>query len=292
MHTLLLSLQLLLHPLSDTIQYPFPFSIKKTAVPFEWKRYELKIPAAYRDSVLKHLRPEYEQMFNNKQYLESNEYNSSFHFAELNGDGIPDVIYQGWTGSEGQVVNVYMSMKKQLKKVLQDYTNVVDLKFTGNKLSSVVIINYGCCAEYVQFERHYKVDSLSHCILVLQRAKIIGMTDVRTSLTAPEHFFDAPIRFKTLNDGYALRYSARINDTIPEPEKPYERMETKGNILTLYPRGSYGIAWGSRTDNIGRVWWLVEMDPQLFIYDQLYSLDNKPTHYFGWMSSRFVEKLP
>ncbi|MFT3825749.1 MAG: hypothetical protein QM731_17645 [Chitinophagaceae bacterium] len=295
MNPLLLALHLLIHPAIDTTQYPFPFAIKKPAVEFSWKRYEINVTEAYRDSVLKSFRKVYPFYFEN-EYIENGPqlFKKAFHFVQLNGDNLPDLIYAGRSGGESNIVVLYLNRKNKFEQILTEFTHLLDLQFNGHNLIAATTINYGCCDEVIHFERHYSFDAALNSKLILQRASIQGMDAHDDDYKTPEHFFETPVKFKTLNEEYALRYSPNLNnDTLEGPFSLFnDEPEPKGNVIALYPKGSRGIAWAYQKDSTGREWWLVEMFPQILTTSRYYSLDDKLTNNFGWMSSRFVEKLP
>ena len=288
MYQLLLSLQLLITVSADTTQYPFPYSIKRVTKSFDWKNYELKLSQRFKDSVLLTLMEEYPFYIGNPD-ADPEYYIRSFHFVNLNGDSCPDLVYEGWTGSEGNMVQFYLNRQYSMEKVYKDFMNIIDWKFDNNRLSSVVIFNPGCCAETVQFERHIRFDGAFKPEVTLQRAILIGMDVFEKDFPTPEGYFPQPVPFKTLNEEYSLRYSPVITDSVP---LTWGDDEKKGNIIALYPKGSRGIAWAYKKDDIGREWWLVEMQPQVFLsFSRYWDYDDQLTHYYGWMSSRFLEKL-
>jgi hypothetical protein len=291
MHFLLLSLQLLLPGRRDSTPLPFPYFIKEPATPFEWKKVELSLPQHYKDSVMRYFEKEYADYLN--QYPSREDFVSSFHFVNLNGDAWPDLIYEGPAGGEGTVVTFYLNKKRNFLAVFDDVMVVKDLVYQDKKLQSFVIVNYGCCAETVEFERHFSVDSLFHCHLVIQRAILQGMEVNDKHFGHPDGYFDSPVKFRVKNAEYALRYGPAITDTLPADADLTEKNDKKGDIIAQYPEGSRGYAWAYKKDDTGREWWLVEMEPAVFLsFNRFWDYDNKLTRYFGWMSSRFLEKLP
>jgi hypothetical protein len=286
MHTLLLTLQLFL---ADTTDIPFPYFIKSADV-FDWKTYEIPVSKKYRDSILDVFKLDY-PYFENAYAAKSDNYSQSFHFVELNNDQWPDLVFEGWSGGEGTKVDIYINRQWRMEKVFSDFMRIKDLAFVDKRLQSLVIYNTGCCAEFVMFERLYKVDKNYKFTLARQRAIINGMEASDKDHAAPDGFFEEPLRFKTINDNYTLRYAPEISD-----EKPLnldiDDKDARGNIIGVYPKGAEGIAWAYKKDATGREWWLVEMAPRTGLSFTLYrDEDDFPTHYYGWMSSRFVEKL-
>ena len=294
MNIFLLSIQLLLPVRADSVPVYFPYSIKEPASSFDWKKIELSLPQRYKDSVLSASDLQCPWCSDAMDpALARKEFKRSFHFAELNGDGLPDLIYEGRSGGEANMVHFYLNRKYKMEWVFTDYQYLMDMQFRNNTLLSFVIFNQGCCAETVEFERHFAVDSLFHCRLTIQRAILQGMKVSDRHYGHPDGFFDRPVKFRILNPEYTLRYSPGIIDTLPDDVDFTERDKKNGNIIARYPTGSRGFAWAYKKDTTGREWWLVEMEPAVFLsYKMFYDYDDKLTHYYGWMSSRFLEKLP
>lgn len=289
MYHLIIALHLLYAPVKDSI--PFPYAIKMPSKPFIWKDFELNLPQRYKDSVAQTFKKIYASRLN-QEYLASSNFTSSFHFVDLNGDDLPDVIYVGWSGSEGSYVDFFINEKKKFRQAFSTYRELCELQYTAGKLSSFVVYDPGCCDPTVEFERQFVVDSLFHCKLNRQRAIIVGSNVREKGYTSPDGFFDHPIRFKTMNPKYALRYAPEISNKVPEVD--FDAKDSgKGNIMAKYPSGFQGIAWAYKKDATGREWWLVEMEPAFHLeFNRFWDLDDEFTHYYGWMSSRFVERLP
>jgi hypothetical protein len=276
---------LLMCSVADT---SFPYAVRQTTS-FNWKHYELKVDERYKDSVLQSMKKNYAYYFNN-DYADAKAYPKSFHFVNLNGDALPDLVYQGWSGAEGDRVQFYLNRRHKMDQVFDGFQHVLYMRFADNKLKEFVLFNPGCCAENVLLEQHYTVDASMHSKLVLQRAILIGMSVFDKQYIKPDDFFEQPFSFKTVNAGYALRYTPEFSND--PPGIPDADSSNKGNIIALYPKGSKGKAWGYKKDKTGREWWLVEMNPASKLPFSQYRLQYEiPTHFFGWMSSRFLEKL-
>jgi hypothetical protein len=286
MNTFLLALQLMV---ADTSNHPFPYIVHVEEKSIDWKKYEASVSKKFRDSVINSFKSEFREKISD-EFVNTDRYYKSFHFVHLNDDKLPDVIYNGWTGGEADAIFMYYNHGNVLEEVFYDYSTIVDWKFERGHLSSIVINRPGCCAATVETERVYRVDSLLNFEMIRQREIIIGMNKRNKGYVTPDEYFKQPIRFQTINNDYALRYSPEI--TAKAPLHVDDEFK-KGNIIALYPKGASGIAWARKTDATGREWWLVEMEPQsLLSFNIYYNEDDKPTWYFGWMSSRFLEKTP
>lgn len=288
MRCLIIVLHLLCSPAKDSI--PFPYPIENPEHPFKWAQVELKLPKKYKDSIITHDFSKMDTFFAGKEYIRSKEFLNSFHFVNLNGDSLPDIIYEGWSGGEGIMIDMFLNEGKRFKGVFSGSQHIVEMNYISDRLSSFITYDQGCCDPTVEFDRHFDVDTGFHCRLTRQRAIIAGSHIGESGYTTPDGFFDKPIRFKTLNDHYALRYAPVI--TGKKPDVDFDE-ETKGNIIAEYYKDYEGTAWAYKKDSTGREWWLVEMDPTFALeYNLFYDDNDQHTNYFGWMSSRFVEKLP
>ena len=113
MYHLIITLQLLCSPAKDSI--PFPYAIKSPSQPFAWKSIELNPPQRYRDSVIQVFKKIFTSYLN-KDYLALPDFTSSIHFVALNNDRLPDVVYDGRTGGEGQMVNFFLNTGKKFQE--------------------------------------------------------------------------------------------------------------------------------------------------------------------------------
>lgn len=296
MYALLISLQLSFGLLNDSTIDPFPFAIRDPLKGFNWKKIELPVSKKYKDSVVKMLKPAFKNMFD-ATYAGSENFSHAFHFVELNGDQLVDVIYEGWSGSEGNDVIFYINTGTEFKEFFrnQHYFNhqhLAEICFQEKHLSSFTLYDEGCCNPDVEIEKHYAAGSNLQTRLSLQRAIIVGMRENNLTYRNAIVEFENPVHFKVLSEGYSMRLTPEIIDSIPIWSN-LENIKGKGNIIAVYPKEAPGRAWASTTDKTGRQWWLVEMEPAVNLsFSRFWDADHEPTHYFGWMSNRFLEVMP
>jgi hypothetical protein len=97
----------------------------------------------------------------------------------------------------------------------------------------------------------------------------------------------APTKFEITNNTYFIRDAPKIDN-----ETENGRFETKGNSIGQFIKGQKGIAYKSRVDSTGRVWWLMESEPLDSLRNSYFYKDNDAkSSYVGWISSRYVKKL-
>jgi hypothetical protein len=174
--------------------------------------------------------------------------------------------------------------------ILKELGYLQNLEFKDNKLFSIAMDETGCCMDYIDFNKVYKI-SYRH-----QDADVTltYLSSAIQNTWFPDEYFATPIRFEVLNSLYKMRAEPMIDDTSKNRvESLGERR--KGNVVDTLNKGARGRAIASHTDNTGRVWWLVEVDRDYNDYGHLfYEEDNDNTRKatkMGWISSRYVKKL-
>jgi hypothetical protein len=244
----------------------------------DWKEHEIDLDFKTKKVLIS----KFDDLFS---YVKESEYHkekydSMFHFLHLNSDTLIDVIYEGWSGGEPDVSKFFYNVgdKFQLKFEASQY--ISDLSIKDGRLQSFKTVDFGCCAEYVEWENFYNVnnDSLH---LIYKRAKI-------NQTIKPKTYFNTAKKFIVKNSPYYLRYEPNINDD--ELYSPW--MESIGNRVALYNKGDKGFAFAEKTDSTGRIWWFVEMQEKTNIqYNIIYESETNKSKYLGWMSSRFLKEI-
>ncbi len=172
----------------------------------------------------------------------------ALHFIDLNNDKELDVIYSGTSGAASDCVIFLLNIDNDYKILFEEYTNIRDLLFEGGKLVGYIGLDFGCCAEYIQKETKYKVSEDWNRIVVYQRVKA-SYTEL------PEKLFEKPIVFEIESDTLKLRATAINDDT------NIFIYDTIGNVVSSYLKGSRGYAWSEKQNDLGEIWWFVEMEP-------------------------------
>ena len=243
-----------------------------------WKDFEVEINLEIKNKFLSKFDSIYNYVKNDEFYGEK--YDSMFHFLHLNGDSLIDVIFEGWSGGEPYVCEFYFNTGETFELQFQALQYITQMEIEDKRLKSFKIIDFGCCAEYVHWEKQYEIKNDTINIL-LKRAKI-------NATIKPENYFKTPKKFIVNNASYFLRFEPEINnDTLYAPY-----YEGEGNKVAEYFKGDLGIAYAEKSDSTGRNWWFVEMEPKLeFRYNIIYNSQNDRPKYLGWMSSRFVKEI-
>lgn len=256
------------------------FSNKDTVV---WKKCELKIADRNKLDFALKLKPHFKELFESSwggSPMPINRFVSCLHFMNLNNDTNPDVIYYGYSGAEANSTVILISKDDGFKKIFSEDGQLEKLEFDSlGHFRSFTIMYKGCCGEYIENQTRYNVDDLLIVTKNFRRSIVIRTEE-------PKNRFDIPIRFKTINDSYTLRSTAKIDDNLGSINGD----SRKGNIVAIYPKYSEGLAWAEKSDDTGRIWWFVEMDPSSNLKENIvYGLDGKTSRIVGWISSRFVE---
>ena len=155
------------------------------------------------------------------------------------------------------------------------------LEFQHGRLASLTILDFGCCAEYVEVERKYVFDAQFKPRVVLQRGTASFTRRPQWGLLLN------PIGFKTITDSAVLRTSPLADDTTTFI---YDAVG-KGNVLLKLGKGATGWVWASQQDSLRQTWHYVELMPNKNMKRYLlYETDSRPTRAFGWMRARDIHK--
>jgi hypothetical protein len=254
--------------------------------PRETKTVELgEMESVTKDEKLKLI----EQLQTHFEYLASyegwkEEALDDFFFVDLDNDRDLDVVFTGWSGGEPVCVRLFNNRGGEYKEVFEAYQKITSIELKDNKLSRISIHDPGCCAAYIEFDEDYSFDvnADDFKFILTNRTALLHPTE------EPKEKFSKPINFEVLNDKYFLRLTPKI-DTV---DQAFAEDMQHDNVIAEFKKGTKGIAYAEATDETGRVWWFVEIDPfhkptkSLF-----YDIDEKPTKVKGWMSSNYLKKL-
>lgn len=207
----------------------------------------------------------------------------NFKFLELNADGRPDLIFQGWSGGEPECVRIHFSNETGFAFPINFYQYLKDIRVEDGKIKSLNILNPGCCAEYVEQELVYSFDKELEHKLSFHRARIGALPDKYEIL-------NSPIEFTIENDVYKLRGEPIIDDT---GSFVYDYID-EGNMMAIFEKGTRGRAWAKDNSDPDREWWYVEMEPikDTLDFDLFKNYDEQgQLRRMGWMSSRFLKEM-
>ena len=213
-----------------------------------------------------------------------------FYPIDINNDGFEDFIYTGHSGGEGTEVTLILNTGKTFKLLFKQNGYLQKLEFKDNKLFRVFVVDYGCCLDYINFNKVYQLNYSASQVDV----KVVYLTASINTTHLPKEYFDRPVNFEVLNNGYKMRADPFIDDSTKN-DRLITGRTIKGNAIDTLDKGTKGRAIAAETDKTGRVWWLVEIDKNYTSYGDLFYEEpgNKIqlASKMGWISSRYVKKL-
>ncbi|MEQ9403369.1 MAG: hypothetical protein RIM99_07290 [Cyclobacteriaceae bacterium] len=220
--------------------------------------------------------PEYVRYFpmNMEEYLDH------FHPVHINLDNDIDLIFNGPSGGESFSVKVYLNRNGKLELVESDVGAIqnVTRKFPDAPLT-MDFLQYGCCDDPINFLEQWTILH-NNPRTVIRSSKYYFMDETEF----PESW-NTMVKFKVTNTPYTLRATPEIIN-----DKPLTYHYEQGNKLAEYSDGDIGYAISSKTDETGRVWWFVSMNPPNEDGYSVYKI-RRSEKWLGWMSSRFLEKI-
>jgi hypothetical protein len=203
--------------------------------------------------------------------------------VDFDNDGDYDIIYEGPTLGEPDVVIFLLRTNTGYTHIFTAYQHLVYTQWEENKLSSIFIQDSGCCDspelnsyvynityqdELPTFELHWVAEQFNN------------------SFTRPESFHE-PVEFMVTSIEQVLRANPWVDDT----SKNYNTRDF-GNGIYSVKQGFTGHALASATDDNNNEWWYVVMDNEYIYKDEPNSdiLKTKP-HKVGWLRSELLQEF-
>ena len=252
---------------------------------FEWANFE-KQDQGLKAKFIKNLPDDFEfhtQYAGGMSYIEE-----SLHVVDFNGDGLNDIVFNGFLGGEAEHIIIFINTGQSFAKIFNEIQKFHKIVFENGRIQKMYIQDGGCCCEYLLTNKIFNVDYSSD----LPKINLISqMQYLNNSVEKyPSSYFNKAIKFEVLNDKYNIRFSPVIDDTI---QVGYCGELQNGNSLGKIKSGSIGYALAEKADTTGRTWWFVALHPNSEIYEEIYYDDNiKPNSYkLGWISSRYVKEI-
>lgn len=258
-----------------TTTYKNNFLIDKFEKKYDWSKIETKIDDEQKSQIVNNLKSQFDYFFDSDYYAKR--FEEKLHFTDINNDNRIDVIFNGWSGGEPDITRFFIQTDNGFEKWFEVLQNPLNINIVDNQINEIIAIDYGCCDSYQVTISKYKVtDKLN----LVSQTSYINWTDMNGTTIEP-------IKFEIIRDTYFIRDSPKIDN-----ETENERFETKGNSIGEFIKGQKGIAYKSKEDSTGRVWWLMESEPLDSLQNSYFYNESKiKTSFIGWISSRYVKTI-
>ena len=254
-----------------------PFSYINQRDTIDWRTLEAAVTPSRKDSVATMLASFFADVNSVNEDGPRLPRITALHVLELNGDGQLDAVYNGPVGAESDVVWFFLNNHGRYRKLPQEWWGQVKaLTFQHRRLATLTLLDFGCCAEYIEFESTYAFDQQLNAKPVLQRGTAAFTQRPIGSLLA------SPQAFRLSTDSIPLRTRPIVDDT---STIMYDAVG-KGNILLKFGKGAQGVAWASKVDSLGQPWRYVEMRPASTAGYLMHSKGDFPTYAFGWIQAK------
>ncbi len=211
-----------------------------------------------------------------------------FHIIDYDEDGKEDLIYFGYVG-ESCDKTIFFKGDCQVYRIAFEYYGELISIWRYKPLEPIsfkILDRPGCDGTTSQVESYEAVygDSTLYYALVSKEA-FIDWTEFPSE-------FDVNEKFIVKNNFYRLRSNPQFND---DPNFDHFAYCTEGNIIAEYPKLSKGTVLASMTDEDGVEWWFVLMEPNAEVENSIFHQGKnglEDAAYYGWMSSRYLERIP
>ena len=209
-------------------------------------------------------------------------YITKFHYIDLDNDNDYDLIYDGWSGSEPMMVNIFINISGTYNLVLKQFMYVNEIDISDNILQRMVIYDPGCCAEIMEHWYIYFFESKPDMI----NCWLSDHFTYHVETTKPNDYFDKTIKFEVINETYSLRITPEIDN-----KGNFYPDDSEGNQIKTFSKGDIGEALAQQIDSTGRIWWYVTMNNKEKRITKTADPDIFPPKFVGWMSSRFLKVI-
>jgi hypothetical protein len=185
-----------------------------------------------------------------------------------------DIIYQGPTGGEQNITQIFLNKGDYYIKVFSGYQDVIKADFSNGRLNSFTLINPGCCADPQIVEYYYSVNYTVN-IPSFKLDKTIGYLSQtekpQTQLLTPKGFIVQTNNAKLRSDCYKL-------DHVEHPV-----YGDNGNVIANYKSGSKGKTLGIKKDkSVEWIFAIMNSDSKIDSCD-FSTFKEQPTEIKGWM---------
>lgn len=198
---------------------------------------------------------------------------------DFNGDSLLDIIYDGASGGEQNITQLFLNKVNHYQKVFSGYQDIIEAKFTDNRLTSFVLFNPGCCADPQIVEYYYSVKyKANEPAFTLD--KTIGYLD---HTEKPQTQFNTSKEVTVKYSNAKLRSDCYILDNVEHPQ-----YGSNGNVMATFAIGSKGKALGMKIHK-GVEWIYVRMNSDNKIDSCNFdTFKEQPTEIRGWMLKKDI----
>jgi hypothetical protein len=198
----------------------------------------------------------------------------SVYAIDFNGDDLLDIIYDGGTGGEQNITQLFLNKGDHYKKVFSGYQDIIKADFSNNRLNSFTLINPGCCADPQIAEYYYSVKYIDN-EPTFNLDKTIGYL---SHTEKPKKSFSETKEFTVQTDKSKLRSDCYALDNLEHPV-----YGGNGNAIATYKTGSKGKALGIKNDNgVEWIYALMNSNNKIDSCDFPTFLEH-PTEIKGWI---------
>jgi len=207
------------------------------------------------------------------------DYLNAFHPIYINADTLIDFIYQGSSGAESDLVEIFINYNGVLKSIHAEMGRILGItRIVSDSPLQLIFEQYGCCDDPLNFRQVWTL--------------IQDKSEIRIDKSNRIHYYEMTLFPDRIDENLMFQvtrtpYKLRATPEIVADENSFHNFD-KGNIIAEFGQGDTGYALSSKTDETGRKWWFVIMDPTN--QKSLYNVGGmKEEKWFGWMSSRYLD---
>ena len=250
---------------------------------FRWDQVEMTRDEKFIEQFIDKNKSSFPQFFLNPDTFDEEDLIKSLHLIDMNGDGLRDLVFNGFSGGEADYVQFFLNKEDTFLLVFEDMQSITSIKQHKGKVIKFSVDDPGCCGALLLFEKDYTIDYKNDTFIINKVRQSVLFHDTQK----PSQFFDQPEEFYIGKDTLYLRNSpASINE-------PFDSfLEQYGNIIATYRKGDRGRAIASHIDTSGKKWLFVIMFPESEPLQSIFhNINEFPTFTKGWINSEGIDSI-
>ena len=261
---------------------------KYSDIDIDWSKFEVSMSKIEKEEfIFKFSKLKEFVLHQGEEYKER--FLDSYHIVDINRDNSLDIIQYRKKTALGEYLEIHINNNGELKSIYRQFGKI--LSINRETITSPIHLILFTCINSGHLT--YSFDD----ILILKEEKSNEISVIKESVLLYPENFEFPekqtisIPFIVKNDKYRLRSEPKIDNVEIKP--PYKL----GNLIAEFAEGDTGYALAEKKDETGRIWWFVIMDNNIkkdwnvYLHTDHEYENQRNMKVFGWISSRFVEKL-
>jgi hypothetical protein len=203
---------------------------------------------------------------------------------DLNGDGLPDMIFSGIRAGGSNLTQIYINHKDSFELVFEDYQYISSMTLKDGHFSELTVCDPGSSGSWLYTIRHYRVNSGNMPLVFISGKQ-----------TADFLYSEKPLAINLAGkQGSSESDSSILRASASEINEPYNPdLGFSGNQIAVYNQKFRMTVIGNKEAKGEEPWCYIEVIPDIKPARSLFhETDEYPTFVRGWVKFRDIKLNP